>query len=204
MCFFYKSQFIQYFNKNILKNRAWSLNRDITFVCVRYDPDLGTCDVREMGTAIKEVLLAKCREEDHQAPAAKRTKGQPIGDSVILTDFDLHGMTEGGAVLGHVSFWYSSSTNDGYFGDFSTPFVLDTNKALNLHEPAASFAAISFPLSEDLFEDRGIYAGFSPYYRSFEGGGADISGLVAFQGRIIPESLTVHTFGKTLEWSPLR
>ncbi len=174
---------------------------DITFACVRYNPEDGTCDVRKVNSGIQQVLLAKCREVAELSPQAKRLKtASGYYQRVYINDFVLHGMTEGGVVLGHVRFShpYKADVEDVS----ATAFALDLNVALKLYEPAASFAAISFPVAEDLLKAKPQFSGFGPYYKSFEKGSL-LSGLVAFEGDVCAKQVTIHSFETTLEWSPI-
>ncbi len=170
-------------------------DEDITFVCVKCDPDMRTCQVRKMNTGIEQALITKCREVESLISYAKKPRCEP-GDDIIVRDFALHGMTEGGVVLGHVKFTYYGQEN---FTFCTTAFTIDLNKAFDLHEPAASFAAISFPLEEDMLDEKPNQSGFAPYYKSYENGVA-LSGLVSFEGEINPTSATIHSFETALEW----
>ncbi len=173
---------------------------NITFACVRYNSEDGTCEVRKMNSGIEQVLLAKCREAAVFSPQAKRLKTTFECHEIYINDFALHGMTEGGVVLGHVLF--NHPDQEPFSKDCATAFALDLNVALKLYEPAASFAAISFPVSDDLLVTKPRFAGFSPYYKSFENGAA-LSGLVAFEGDVCAKHVTIHSFDTPLEWGPL-
>ncbi len=161
----------------------------------------GTLQVRKTSSGIKQVLLKKCQETEASLLSKKCHCAHE--DALIdLTDLFFHGMTDGGIVLGQVQFSYIACKHI-CFHDCATAFAIELDKIFELDEPAASFAAISFPLDEDLLMKKDNVSGYCPYYKSFEGG-VSLTGLVSLGGKFQVESARVHSFETVLErGSPL-
>ncbi len=174
-----------------------------TFVCVKYKS--GSCNVIKVHTSLEHVLLAKCRE----ARLVTGSKGQNRfgslccnwrGGFVKVKSLALHGIVGGTVVVGDVRFDYVSDNCGPAFKDVATVFTLDLNVIFDTCEPAAAFAAIAFPLKGDMLLEKPEDFGFRPYYRSGKGSTA-LAGLVSFEGKKQPESVTIHSFKTALEWT---
>ncbi len=175
------------------------LKRGVRFVCARYRPSHGTCQLCKPSTSLEQVLLAMCLDakvESHPPTADDYPLDHQDHRFIRITDFALHGITAANIALGHVKFTYQGIRGRAYSG--ATVFTLDLDMLFSTLEPAALFAAINFPLNSDTVMKEPSALDFIPYYRSSKHS-SDLAGLVSVDGMLFPERATIHTFKPTLD-----
>lgn len=122
-----------------------------------------------------------------------------------MKSLTLHGFVGGNIVLGDVRFHYTSDgRREPTFMDIVTPFTVDLKMIFDLSEPAAAFAAISFPSEGDLIalQEKSEDFSYRPYYKSERNHNVALSGLIPVEGNIRPETVSIRSFNTALQWAP--
>ncbi len=174
-------------------------DRSMTFFCLKYNTEDGTCQVRKTNTCMRQILKAKCRAVKDLLELRKCFC--PRGhESVHINQLIFNGMI-GRAVLGHVKFSYEACIHRSFYCCV-TAFTIDLEKVFGLLEPASSFAAIDFPLENGMLAEKPNVAGFCNYYKSVKDG-VKLVGLVELEGELQPELATIHSFESALQLEPI-
>ncbi len=139
---------------------AGGKNQYNTFLCVKFDPESKTCNVRHSSGSLENAIQAAMDSYP------------PVYAGFYEDELKLFGFAKEGKIIGQVVFEYK---REPYRGNrcSKTIFSVDLDKILEMHNPSSIFAAVAFPLRKTILgiEDSSRY--WVNYYPLYERDGND-------------------------------
>ncbi len=161
-----------------------------TSLCVKVNPDNKTCSVRHLSSGLEPMLLVRSLMDQKEARKIGRPYNQPNRPpsntlSIVPGKINFFGFASDGVVIGEVMFNYHAAKSE--FLCSKTIFSIDLDIILEMYEPCAMFAGVSFPLGQNVLansEHKGRYPedhfiDYYPYYETpdDEDGKVEMTGI---------------------------